>query len=408
MNRSKQPSIVALMKRSGIKELSLALEQSLIQLRFIKAILLSLILSLPAHAVDDIKQSAEQLKSIQGQINQTRESLQKDKKQQAAMKQHLKKTQSELSKITQTLQETNQALSETSDELGLLNQEFDTLAESLATHQTALGEQFRSTYRLGTVSPLQQWLMLQDKTQIGRDMVYMRYLNQARIATLGDVKTELATAAELQEAMQEKQMELQEQLNQQQEQQQQLNVKQEEHNQLVASLGDTIETKDQALEQLVQDENKLSQLLKQLQAKADSAHSGIAGKPFAQLRGKLPRPVDGKVTSSFGSKQTVSGLPSNGLFIASTVGQPVKAVQAGSVVYADWLRGYGRLVIVDHGNGYMTLYAHNQTLNKKPGDKITMQETIATVGDGSGQPGLYFEIRHKGQPINPAPWLSSR
>jgi len=380
----------------------------LLSLLFLTTSALSTI-ALSTLAADDLTQSTQQLKSVQNQINAARKTLQEDKKQQATIKKNLEKTQSELAKITGNLQEINQELSDTSNELAILNQEFDTLTENLTNHQSALASQLRGTYQLGTVSPLRQWLMMQDPASIGRDMIYMRYLNEARIEQLNYVQKELVTAAELQQAMQEKEAELKQRLSNQQLQQHDLSVKQEEHNQLAASLGDKIDAKDKQLQQLVQDENKLSQLLKQLQAKASNTNSAIAKKPFAQLRGKLPWPVEGKLVFPFGSKQTVSGLPSNGLFIAGTAGQSVKAVQAGTVVYADWLRGYGRLLIVDHGNGYMTLYAHNLSLNKKQGDKISMQEAIASVGDGSsyGQPGLYFEIRHNGQPINPLPWLAS-
>ena len=380
----------------------------LLSLLFLTTSALSTI-ALSTLAADDLTQSTQQLKSVQNQINAARKTLQEDKKQQATIKKNLEKTQSELAKITGNLQEINQELSDTSNELAILNQEFDTLTENLTNHQSALASQLRGTYQLGTVSPLRQWLMMQDPASIGRDMIYMRYLNEARIEQLNYVQKELVTAAELQQAMQEKEAELKQRLSNQQLQQHDLSVKQEEHNQLAASLGDKIDAKDKQLQQLVQDENKLSQLLKQLQAKASNTNSAIAKKPFAQLRGKLPWPVEGKLVFPFGSKQTVSGLPSNGLFIAGTAGQSVKAVQAGTVVYADWLRGYGRLLIVDHGNGYMTLYAHNLSLNKKQGGKISMQEAIASVGDGSsyGQPGLYFEIRHNGQPINPLPWLAS-
>jgi len=370
---------------------------------------LAFALSLCANAADDMATPTKQLKSVQTQINSTRQTIAADKKQQATLKKALAKTQGNIAKLTKELQKTNQALSDVTQELNTLNQELTTLTENLTAHQQALEVQLRNTYQLGTLSPLKQWLMMQDTSSMARDTVYLRYLNQARISQLNYVQSELATAAELQQAVALSQEQLQERIRKQQQQQAELQTSQQEHTKLVASLGDQIESKDKTLQQLVQDENKLSQLLKNLQAKAAGTDSAFSKSPFAQLRGKLPWPLQGKLLYQFGSKQTSSGLPANGLFISSAPGQPVKAVHSGKVVYADWLRGYGRLLIIDHGKGYMTLYAHNQVLNKKLDDKVAAQEIIARSGDGSshGQAGVYFEIRHNGQPINPLPWMSS-
>ena len=130
------------------------------------------------------------------------------------------------------------------------------------------------------------------------------------------------------------------------------------------------------------------------------------GSAFAELKGKLSLPVRGELASRFGSPRNDGGLVWRGLFLTAPGGTPVKAVAAGRVVYADWLRGFGNLLIVDHGEDYLSLYGYNEALLKQVGDSVGGGETLATVGNsgGSTQSGLYFEIRHQGKPIDPMTW----
>jgi septal ring factor EnvC (AmiA/AmiB activator) len=128
---------------------------------------------------------------------------------------------------------------------------------------------------------------------------------------------------------------------------------------------------------------------------------------FSSLRGRLALPVRGELAGRFGSPRSDGGLTWKGLFVAARTGESVKAVAAGRVVYADWLRGFGNLLIVDHGEGYMSLYGYNETLLKRVGDEIHGGDTVATVGNsgGSADSGLYFELRHQGKPFDPMSWI---
>mgnify|MGYP001815372029 CR=1 FL=1 len=129
---------------------------------------------------------------------------------------------------------------------------------------------------------------------------------------------------------------------------------------------------------------------------------------FRKLKGKLRLPVIGELTNRFGRPRKDSGLSWKGLFIAASPGGEVKAIASGHVVYADWLRGFGNLLILDHGSGYMSLYGNNEALFRQVGDRLGAGETIATVGNSGGNPdsGLYFELRHKGKPFDPLPWVN--
>jgi septal ring factor EnvC (AmiA/AmiB activator) len=128
--------------------------------------------------------------------------------------------------------------------------------------------------------------------------------------------------------------------------------------------------------------------------------------PFSRLKGKLPWPVQGKLAARYGANRKAESLTWRGVVIDAEEGREVKAIYNGRVVFADWMRGFGLLLIVDHGNGYMSLYGHNQSLYKNVGDVVRKGEAVATVGNSGGRetPGLYFEIRHNGVPDNPVLW----
>ena len=133
-------------------------------------------------------------------------------------------------------------------------------------------------------------------------------------------------------------------------------------------------------------------------------------KPFGQLKRNLPWPVKGKFSAAFGTSRNTGDLRWNGVVIDSDYGKPVRAISHGRIVFADWLQGYGFITIIDHNDGYLSLYGHNQDQYKQAGDWVEAGETIATIGDSGGQPksGLYFEIRHQGKPINPKQWCSTK
>jgi len=132
------------------------------------------------------------------------------------------------------------------------------------------------------------------------------------------------------------------------------------------------------------------------------------GKPFPELKGDLRLPVKGELTNRYGSPRVDGGTTWKGLFIRSQEGEPVRAIAPGRVVYADWLRGFGNLLILDHGEGYMSLYGNNETLLKQVGDAVKGGDVVASVGNSGGNPdsGVYFELRHKGSPLDPLNWVS--
>ncbi|MEX1033351.1 MAG: peptidoglycan DD-metalloendopeptidase family protein [Cellvibrionaceae bacterium] len=175
---------------------------------------------------------------------------------------------------------------------------------------------------------------------------------------------------------------------------------------MLARLNESIETKDQELQQLARDRQYIEQLMTEIVATVGHQNTFNSDAPFAELRGKLPWPAEGQIAHSFGSERVAGKMKWDGVLIRASEGEPVKAIHHGRVVFADYLRGHGLLIIVDHGEGYMSLYAHNQTLKKAVGNWVEAGEVIASVGSSGGQrqAGLYFEIRQHGRPTNPGTW----
>jgi septal ring factor EnvC (AmiA/AmiB activator) len=138
--------------------------------------------------------------------------------------------------------------------------------------------------------------------------------------------------------------------------------------------------------------------------------ASLDGTPFQQLKGRLQLPVRGELTGRYGSPRSDTGLSWRGLFIQGPAGQEVKAIAAGQVVFADWLRGFGNLLIIDHGEGYMSLYGNNESLVRRVGEKVRGGDAVATVGSSGGNAtsGLYFELRHQGKPFDPLGWVPLR
>jgi septal ring factor EnvC (AmiA/AmiB activator) len=166
------------------------------------------------------------------------------------------------------------------------------------------------------------------------------------------------------------------------------------------------------IRRLQADENRLASLVQEIGRVVygrveRTPEAGVRAEPFPSLRGKLRLPVRGELTGRFGAPRGAAGLEAKGVFIRTQQGQPVKAVAAGQVVYADWMRGFGNLLIVDHGQSYLSIYANNESLLKQVGENVTTGETLATTGASGGneETGLYFELRHLGRAFDPLRWV---
>ena len=217
--------------------------------------------------------------------------------------------------------------------------------------------------------------------------------------------------------------------NAQEQERQELQKQQAERKTVLKQLAAQIKSQRGEISRLQRDEKRLSQLVERLARIVPKAPARKPAAPkqksqrnealpepvpgggaFAALKGKLRLPVRGELANRFGAAREDSGVSWKGLFIRAAEGEEVRSVANGRVVFADWLRGFGNLLIVDHGDGYMSLYGNNQTLLKKAGDEVTAGDAVAAVGNSGGNPeaGLYFEIRYQSKPFDPLTWCSMR
>jgi septal ring factor EnvC (AmiA/AmiB activator) len=251
-------------------------------------------------------------------------------------------------------------------------------------------------------------LLSQDSpATVGRTLVYYDYFNRARSARIAALTTEMQGLTELRAASDAAQRQLAEVTAAQAEQVAALEHARDERRSLVAKLDAGIGDTNAAIAKLKAEEQRVGDLVKRL-AKATAGFPVDSSQPFARSKGKLAWPVAGRLAGDYGQPRAGGQVRWNGVLLEAERGSAVRAIYGGRVVFADWLPGLGLLVIVDHGGGYMSLYGHNETLLKQPGDAVAAGDAIAQVGDSGGQarPALYFEIRQNGEPVDPHQWIT--
>jgi septal ring factor EnvC (AmiA/AmiB activator) len=255
---------------------------------------------------------------------------------------------------------------------------------------------------------------------LARDRVYLDYVARARKHVLDRLVAEADRLRDLTEETAQRRQELAVIEDKAAAQRARLETERANRKQVLAKLSSQIEGQRREVGALERDERRLTKLVQDLAkmlaarkpaprpAPSTRAPEPRTGAPFEQLKGRLHAPVRGQVSERFGSPRADSGLSWRGLFIKAPAGREVKAVAAGRVVFADWLRGFGNLLIVDHGDGFMSLYGNNETLMSQVGEPVRGGDTVATVGSTGGNTasGLYFELRYQGKPFDPLGWLN--
>ncbi|MCW5605980.1 MAG: peptidoglycan DD-metalloendopeptidase family protein [Burkholderiales bacterium] len=294
---------------------------------------------------------------------------------------------------------------------------------ALKKQRQQLSEFVYQQYVSGRREPLQLLLNLENPNETARRMHYYSHVARSRAELIAELRAGLENLSALMQETERKTAELAEISAEQTAQKQQLEQERRARNLMLARISRDIQSQKREIGTLQRDENRLARLVEQLgrivsrppprtpgtRLRNERLPDGADdGSPFQALKGRLALPVRGELGNRFGSQRSDGGVVWRGLFIASRAGEEVKAIAAGRVVYADWLRGFGNLLIIDHGNSYMSLYGNNETLYKQVGDAIRGGETIATVGNsgGNADSGLYFEMRYQGKPFDPLTWVN--
>jgi septal ring factor EnvC (AmiA/AmiB activator) len=277
----------------------------------------------------------------------------------------------------------------------------------LSGERVALARQVRMSFLTGRQETIKLLLNQEAPAQLGRMLAYYDYHNKARATRIENVNRELVTLAELATATRRVTAELGDLEQQQQGQLEELERLRTERQTAVSGLDATIETSEEEIARLRSEASRLGELVRELEALlADFPVD--SQEPFSATKGTLPWPVAGSLLNAFGDRRAGAQIAWNGLQLSAAAGTPVRSIYHGRVVYSDWLPGLGLLLIVDHGEGFMSLYGYNEALLKESGDWVAPGEVIAQVGDSGGQSetALYFEIRQDGEPTDPRRWLN--
>jgi septal ring factor EnvC (AmiA/AmiB activator) len=369
---------------------------------------LALAASAPLEAAAPGKTAAE-LRSLREKIDRITQQVSRDALERDRLSGNLRAAELSLGQARGELGRANREYADRSARRAYLAQSRAQQQQALADERAALAGQLRVAYMIGREEPLKLLLNQQDPLHSGRLFAYYGYFGRARADQIAQIQAHVQRLDELDVELAQQQSELATLKAAQQQQLQQLEHARNARQQVLASLTAAARTREQSLARLKSQQADLEGLLKQLNSSLKSVAPPDNATAFGRSRGQLPWPVEGQVTARFGDKRA-SGVNWEGVVIATERDAPVKAVSAGRVVYADWLPGLGLLVIVDHGEGYLSLYGHNDRLLKAAGESVGAGEPIAAAGDTGGRaaPELYFEIRRGGKPVDPGPWFKAR
>ncbi|PWB40009.1 MAG: peptidase M23 [Rhodocyclales bacterium] len=373
----------------------------------------------------DVKR--EELKDLQGRIQSLQQDIAKAEESRADAAEELREAEQAISEANRKLRELGSERAQVQATLASLDAQSQKLSSRISTQQTQLGRLFTRQYYAGETDALSHLLSGSDPNQLARDAHYLSLLSRAKaglIRNLGEILDEKKRLAGL---AREKSEELAEIEKSQQRERAGLVEQQKKRQAVLARLSDRIKAQRREVSKLKRDEKRLAKLIEGLgrivakpkrapQAKGPALRNertpdaSLAGDDFARLKGRLSLPARGELANRFGTPRQEGGTTWKGVFIRAANGTEVKAIAPGRIVFADWLRGFGNLAIVDHGDGYLSVYGNNESLYKAVGQPVKAGEAIASVGNSGGNPetGLYFELRHLGQPLDPLKWVILR
>lgn len=401
------------------------------------------------HAVADERATAQQqIEAARKDVAELQRLLKKIEQEKSGVQKQLQTTESEMGDLEKQVDSLQKEIDRSETELERLNEEKNTLEGARIEQQRLIGSQARTAYQNGRQEYLKLLLNQQNPEKFSRTLTYYDYLSKARFEQIDTFNETLRQLANVEAGIEQQQAQLAEQQTGLVERRERLAEVRKERQLTLAKLNQDAASRSQKLKARQQEQVQLERVLKTIEetlarqareaeearlralalareeqnrrqqgARATSpgelvsSNGGNFGGPFAKAKGKLPWPVDGRLIARYGTARGGDERTRwDGVLIGASVGTQVRAVHGGRVVFADWLRGAGLLVILDHGNGYLSLYGHNQSLLRDAGEIVKAGDPIATVGTSGGQEAaaLYFAIRQQGRPSDPAQWCRTQ
>lgn len=348
------------------------------------------------------------LKELRANIGDLKKQLDSVRGEHDTQQQQLEKTDREIGEIRRQLRRLDNESAAADARLTDLQQQKNTADAQLKKMSAALKRELRFAWTGGRQQRVKLLLNQEQPASLGRMLVYQEYFSRARIQRMEKYHAVLATLDETVKQLEEQQVTIATLREQQQQQADRLVAEQDKQRDLVARLQQKLQSGNAQLKQLEQDEQRVNQLVKSLQqAMRDIPAESGSRKSLVELKGRLRWPVAGRVSQTYGASRSSGQMVSRGVHISVPAGTDVRAVARGRVAFADWLRGFGLLLIIDHGSGYMSLYGENSSLYKGVGDWVEQGEVVSSAGSSGGQArtGVYLELRKDGQPVNPDSWF---
>jgi septal ring factor EnvC (AmiA/AmiB activator) len=357
------------------------------------------------HPETDARKAEAELQAVKSEIERITREVSAEQVERDRLTQELRTSELSVGKLREALSAVRRERAERAARRAALTAEQRVREAEVQRNRAALAGQLRAAYLIGRQEPLKLLLNQKDPALAGRMFAYYSYFGRARAGQIKLIEDDLQRLAQLDGELAAEDQQLAQLEKQQRAQLHELEQARTQRSHVLASLEVQSHTRAQNLERLHSQQAGLEKLLRELRT-AMERFPLEGNDAFARLRGKLAWPVSGRVVARFGDARA-GGVHWDGVLVATERGAPVKAVCQGRVIYADWLPGLGLLTIVDHGDGYLSLYGHNERLYKAAGEPVAAGEALAAAGDsgGSSRPELYFEIRKGGKPVDPRPWF---
>lgn len=374
-------------------------------------LLLSLLFTGASSLAQDPAREAEtqaKITELQRQIAAMQRKIDQQQGEKNTLQKRLQATETELGRISNSLKAVETAIEQELPKLAALDRERKRLDAEVDMEEARMTGELRNLWALQQGGSLRVLFGDQGPDQLARNLAYYRLLLTSRSEAITQFTALLDAVAENAKALQASQRRLAQQRETLEQQRASTVALQAERKATLASIEKSLTSDNARMARMEADAARLSNLLEELRRTLEELDTPTSYKPFTQAKGKMPLPLGGRPSNRFGGKRNAGNMRWRGWLIPARSGSDVKAIHHGRVVYADWLRGQGLLLIIDHGEGYLSLYGHNRSLQREVGDWVGPGDVIATVGASGGaeSPALYFEIRHKGEPINPGQWLA--
>jgi len=355
--------------------------------------------------------SERDLEQLRTRIDALQSELDQKEAARAEARDALRESERAISNANRTLAGLQKESRDLQAESARLAQRHKVLEQSLAERQAAAERVIAARQALGTPDVLRAALSGDDPADFGRRLVYVGYVSRAAAAVLANYRANLEALVRLEREAQAKRERARAVEQASRADRQRIVREREARRKVLARTSGDIRKQRRQIDTLRADEGRLSRLIEgigRVLARVEAVpEKSSQGEAFSGLRGKLRLPVRGELTGRFGAPRGAGGIEAKGVFIRARAGEPVRAVARGQVVYADWMRGFGNLLIVDHGENYLSVYANNESLLKTVGDPVTTGDVLATTGASGGneETGLYFELRHLGRAFDPLRWV---